>query len=193
MAHTVDADRVPARRDFIVLTAAAFVAVGGAASLWPFVAQMNPNKGTPPSEVADVDLAQIRPGQTITVTWRRLPIFVRHRTRAEMDLARSTALVDLPDRLARNEMLPEKALAHDANRTIEGHDNWLVVVGVCTHLGCLLMSRQPGATVSADEGWFCPCHAARFDLSGRVRSGPARTNLPVPPYRFLSATKIRIG
>ena len=136
---------------------------------------------------------RIQPGQMITVMWRRLPIFIRHRTRAEMELARSTPLADLPDRLARNEMLPEKALAHDANRTIEGHDNWLVVVGVCTHLGCLLMFRPPGATVPTYEGWFCPCHASRFDLSGRVRSGPARTNLPVPLYRFLSRTRIRIG
>jgi len=193
MAHTVDTDRVPARRDFIVLTASVFVAIGGAAALWPFVAQMNPNRGTPPREVADVDLAPIRLGQTITVMWRRLPIFIRKRTQAEVELARGTPLGDLPDRLARNEMLPEKALAHDSNRTIEGHDNWLVVVGVCTHLGCLLMSRQPETTVATDEGWFCPCHASRFDLSGRVRSGPARTNLPVPPYRFLSETKIRIG
>jgi ubiquinol-cytochrome c reductase iron-sulfur subunit len=190
MTDIVDVERMPARRDFIVSTAAAFAAVGGAASLWPFLAQMNPNKGTPPPEVADVDLAPIRPGQTVTVMWRRLPIFIRHRTRAEVELARSTPLGDLPDGRARNAMLPDRAPAHDSNRTIEGHDNWLVVVGLCTHLGCLLKAGQPG---EANEAWFCPCHAARYDLSGRVRAGPARTNLPVPPYRFLSETKIRIG
>jgi ubiquinol-cytochrome c reductase iron-sulfur subunit len=184
---------LPGRRDFIVQAAGAFVGVGSTLALWPFIHQMNPNDGTPPPQVTEVDLHPIQPGQMISVAWRGMPILIRHRTRQEVHLARSTPLSDLPDRFARNEALPAKSLASDANRTREGHDNWLVVVGLCTHMGCVLTSQQPPATLATGEGWFCPCHAARFDLSGRVRSGPARTNLAVPPYEFLTATKIRIG
>ena len=183
----------PERRDFIVQTAGAFVAVGSAAALWPFIDQMNPNSATPPPEVTDVDLAPIAPGQAISVRWRGLPVFVRHRTRQEIEHARNVPLSDLRDRFARNELLPAKALASDGNRTKAGHDNWLVVVGVCTHLGCLLKSSETAGAGDPSDAWFCPCHAARFDVSGRVRSGPALTNLPVPPYRFLSASHISIG
>jgi ubiquinol-cytochrome c reductase iron-sulfur subunit len=187
------ADAPPARRDFIVQAASAFAAVGSAAALWPFIDQMNPNPATPPPEVRDVDLAPIEPGQAITVWWRGMPIVVRHRTAEEVRIARSTPVAHLRDRLARNPALPRNASADDANRTMEGHESWLVVVAVCTHMGCLLKSQSSAEAVATGEGWFCPCHAARFDLSGRVRSGPAPTNLPVPPYRFISATRIRIG
>ena len=183
----------PRRRDFIVQAAGAFVGVGSAVALWPFIDQMNPNDATPPLVVTDVDLAPIQPGQAISVLWRGLPVFVRNRTREEIQHARSTPLADLPDQLARNEALSKKALAYDTNRTKEGHDNWLVVVGLCTHLGCHLKSQATAGLGEASEAWFCPCHAARFDLSGRVRGGPARTNLPVPPYQFLTASKIRLG
>jgi ubiquinol-cytochrome c reductase iron-sulfur subunit len=183
----------PDRRDFIVLAAQAFVGVGGAIALWPFIDQMNPNKGTPPPDVKEVDLSSIPPGQTIAVQWRGSPIVIRHRTPEEVGMARSVRLSELPDRYARNEALPGKAPAEDANRTKDGHERWLVVVGVCTHMGCLLKSNEVAAARATGEGWVCPCHAARFDLSGRVVSGPARTNLPVPPYAFLSPTRIRIG
>jgi len=189
----IDNQKQPARRDFLVQTAGAFVGVGCAAALWPFIDQMNPNSATPPPEVTDVDLAPIAPGQAISVRWRGLPIFVRNRTREEVQHARSTPLSDLRDQLARNEALSRKAPAYDTNRTKEGRDNWLVVVGVCTHLGCILKSSATAAVGDAGEAWFCPCHAARFDLSGRVRSGPALTNLPVPPYQFLTASRMRIG
>ena len=183
----------PERRDFVTQVASAFVGVGSAVALWPFIDQMNPNTATPPPEVPDVDLAPIAPGQMITVRWRGLPVFVRHRTRQEVEQARSTPLSELRDRFARNDALPLKAPATDGNRTKEGYDNWIVVVGVCTHLGCLLKSSAAAGVGDPNEAWFCPCHAARFDVSGRVRSGPALTNLPVPPYRFLSASKISIG
>jgi len=183
----------PARRDFIVQAAQAFAGVGRAMALWPFVDQMNPHRGTPGPEVKEVDLSSIRPGETISVSWRGMPILIRNRTPEEVRMARSAHLSGLPDRFARNEALPGRASADDTNRTKEGHDNWLVVVGVCTHMGCLLKSQGAGAALATGEGWVCPCHAARFDLSGRVVSGPARTNLPVPPYRFLSATRLRIG
>jgi ubiquinol-cytochrome c reductase iron-sulfur subunit len=184
---------LPARRDFIVQAACTFAGVGAVAALWPLIDQMNPNPATPPPEVTDVDLAPIEPGQAITVRWRGLPIVVRHRTAEETRIARSTPVAHLRDRLARNEALPKNTPADDANRTKAGHESWLVVVGVCTHLGCLLKSESSAEAVVTGEGWFCPCHAARFDLSGRVRGGPAPTNLPVPPYRFLSATRLRIG
>src|SRR5947207_8709207 len=122
-----------------------------------------------------------------------MPILIRNRTPEEVQLARSSSLSELPDRLARNEALPKMATADDANRTKEGYENWLVVVGVCTHMGCLLRSQEGASAVATGEGWLCPCHAARFDLSGRVVGGPARTNLPVPRYTFLTATRIRIG
>jgi ubiquinol-cytochrome c reductase iron-sulfur subunit len=179
-----------ARRDFVVHAAAAFGGVGLVAASWPFVAQMNPNSATPPQEVTDVDLRAIPPAASKIVRWRGAPVFVRHRTREEIQEAHDTPLSNLPDPLARNAVLPEKAPAVDSNRTKAGHEEWLVVIGLCTHLGCILTSnpkRDP------TETWFCPCHAARFDTSGRVRAGPARTNLPVPHYEFIAGGKIRIG
>ncbi len=178
------------RRDFVVQAAAAFGGVGLVTAGWPFLDQMNPNAATPPPEVTDVDLHAIPPAATKLVGWRGKPIFVRHRTREEVQEARSTPLSSLPDPLARNAKLPQKAPALDRNRTLAGHEEWLVVIGLCTHLGCILTSN-PKRDLA--ETWFCRCHAARFDTAGRVRAGPARTNLPIPPYDFLTASKIRIG
>jgi ubiquinol-cytochrome c reductase iron-sulfur subunit len=183
----------PARRDFITQAALAFVGVGSAAALWPFIDQMNPNPATPPPQVTEVDLSPIQPGQAITVMWRGQPIVIRHRTHREVQRARETTTAHLPDRFARNAALPHMAPATDANRTKQGRESWLVVVGVCTHLGCRLISSESAGTAETGVAWFCPCHAARFDLSGRVVAGPARTNLPVPPYEFLTASRIRIG
>ena len=123
----------------------------------------------------------------------QLTDLIRHRTPEEIRMAQSVRASELPDRLARNDALAKNAPAEDGNRTKEGHANWLVVVGVCTHMGCLLKTQEATATLRPGEVWVCPCHAARFDLSGRVVSGHARTNLPVPPYTFLSVTRIRIG
>jgi ubiquinol-cytochrome c reductase iron-sulfur subunit len=162
-------------------------------TLWPLLDQMNPNGASPPPGVKDLDLTAIQPGQTISVRWRGTPIFIRNRTAEEVRIARSTPISDLPDRFARNAALPKSASADDANRTKQGHDNWLVVVGLCTHMGCVLKSQDAATGVTTGEGWLCPCHAARFDLSGRVRSGPARTNLAVPSYAFLTASRIRLG
>jgi ubiquinol-cytochrome c reductase iron-sulfur subunit len=192
MADLVETSQ-PHRRDFIVQAAGAFAAVGSAVALWPFIDQMNPHPGTPPLPVTDVDLAPIQPGQSVTVLWRGAPIFIRNRTREEVREARSVPLSHLPDPLARNEVLPARATADDRNRTIAGFENWLVVVGVCTHLGCMLKPSEQAGRRDAEEAWFCPCHAARFDVSGRVRGGPARTNLPVPRYQFLTPSKLRIG
>jgi ubiquinol-cytochrome c reductase iron-sulfur subunit len=178
------------RRGFVVHAALAFAGVGCAVATWPLVAQMAPNRATPPPETVDVDLRGIPPGGMRLVHWRSTPVFVRHRTRTEVQQARASPLADLPDQLARNVMLPETAKAFDSNRSKEGHEEWLVVTGLCTHLGCILASAP---TDRPHEAWFCPCHAARFDVAGRVRAGPAQSNLPVPRYEFLSADRIRIG
>jgi ubiquinol-cytochrome c reductase iron-sulfur subunit len=177
------------RRDFVAQAGLAFLGTGSLVAMWPLIAQMASNAATPLPETVDVDLRSIAPGNMKLVRWRGAPYFVRHRTLAEVREARATALVNLPDRLARNVMLPDTAPAIDSNRTKEGHEKWLVVSGTCTHMGCVLS----GQTDTSGEVWFCRCHAARFDASGRVRAGPARTNLPVPRYQFLSDSKIQIG
>jgi ubiquinol-cytochrome c reductase iron-sulfur subunit len=179
----------PTRRDVLFVATGSMAAVGGALATWPLIAHMNPAAGVEPQSVL-VDLAPVRPGQAITVAWRNQPIVIRHRTADEIARARATAPDILPDPYARNAALPAKTPATDANRTNARHPQWLVVVGLCTHLGCRLLDRDLPEGV---EGWFCPCHAARFDLSGRVRGGPALTNLPVPPWRFVGARTIEIG
>ena len=184
-----DARRV-SRRDFVMQAAMAFAGAGCALAMWPLLAQMGPSRATPGPEAVDVDLRGIQPGSMKVVRWRGLPVFVRRRTPQEIEEARTTALADLPDRLARNAMLPQTALAFDSNRTKEGHEDWLVVTGSCTHLDCVL-SGPPSATSS--EAWFCPCHAARFDVSGRVRASPTRTNLQMPRHEFPSRDKLKIG
>ena len=180
------------RRDFIVLAAGAMVAAGGTVSLWPFIDQMNPGAGQVPRDAVEVDLAPIKVGQMITVSWNGQPVLVRHRTATEIAKSRTIAVTALQDRFARNEALPERAHATDQNRTLVDHAQWLVVIGLCPHLACRLIEAA-GAEVEGSVGFFCPCHAARFDHAGRVLSGPAQTNLPVPPYRFISGNRIRIG
>ena len=190
---TLDDRRTPpTRRDFVCVSAGAFAAVGGAMAMWPLVDQMNPNPGTP-SGSSLVDLAPIPAGHTVTVAWKGQPVLIRHRTPDEIARVRDVVVGGLPDPYARNAALPANAPASDANRTRAGHAEWLVVIGLCTHLGCRLRTGDVVERDGSGEGWFCPCHAARFDLSGRVRGGPARTNLPVPPYRFVTPSKIEIG
>jgi ubiquinol-cytochrome c reductase iron-sulfur subunit len=188
-----DASPAPTRRDFICVSAGAFVAVGSGAALWPLIHQMNPHPGTPRPERCIVDLAPIEPGQAVTVAWRGQPVVVRHRTHAEIERARSAPVSGLHDRYARNAALPALAPASDENRTLARHPEWLVVIGLCTHMGCTLRLSDRSLRTSDAEGWFCRCHGARFDLAGRVIGGPARTNLPVPPYRFVSPSRIEIG
>jgi ubiquinol-cytochrome c reductase iron-sulfur subunit len=184
-------DSHPTRRDFLFVCTGAFAAAGGAMAAWPLFAQAGPNPATPSGSIL-VDLTPIRPGQAIVVRWKTQPVIIRHRTPIEMDLARNVPLGELLDPHARNAALPVNAPASDANRTHAGKPEWLVVVGVCTHLGCRLETNDAFARDNKD-GWFCRCHAARFDLAGRVRGGPARTNLAVPPYRFVANNRIEIG
>jgi ubiquinol-cytochrome c reductase iron-sulfur subunit len=176
-AHADD----PTRRDFLMIAGPAFAAVGGALALWPFIHQMNPDAGALALASTEVDLAPVKQGQAITVTWRGKPVFIRNRTTQEVDAARAVPLRDLPDPQA------------DAARVKKDHDNWLVLVGICTHLGCIPKGQNLGDTKGPYDGWFCPCHGSAYDTSGRIRQGPAPANLEVPPYEFVSDTRIKIG
>jgi len=164
----------PKRRDFLYITAAAFAGVGGLMALWPFVDQMNPSAAVLALASTDVDLNRVPEGQQITVSWRGKPVFVRHRTEADIEAARATPVEQLPD--------PEL----DQDRVMR--PEWLIMVGICTHLGCIPLADQ-----GEYHGWFCPCHGSHYDTSGRIRRGPAPTNMEIPPYEFLNDTQIRIG
>jgi ubiquinol-cytochrome c reductase iron-sulfur subunit len=167
------------RRDFLILAAGAFSGLGAAAALWPFIHSMNPAADTLAMASIETDLAPIQPGQRIKVMWRGKPVFIDRRTPQEIEQARAVDLAALPD--------PES----DERRVKK--PEWLVLVGVCTHLGCVPLGT--GATEARGDfgGWFCPCHGSHYDTSGRVRKGPAPRNLAVPPYEFLTDTTIRIG
>ena len=151
--------------------------MGAAAVVWPLISQMNPDASTIAAGAPiDVDLAPIAEGQDIKVFWRGKPIYIMNRTKKQVDEARAVAITSLPD--------PET----DQARVKEGHDQWLVVIGICTHLGCIPLAHK-----GQYNGWFCPCHGSVYDTAGRIRQGPAPKNLPLPPYAFVSDTKIRIG
>ena len=167
------------RRDFLYLLAGASGAVGVGAFAWPFIASMNPAADTLALASIDVDLSPIEAGQAITVMWRGRPVFIRHRTPGEILAAEQTSLDGMPD--------PQS----DADRVIE--PQWLVLVGICTHLGCIPLGQGTGDERGEYGGWFCPCHGSHYDTSGRIRRGPAPLNLEVPPYEFTEAQVIRIG
>jgi ubiquinol-cytochrome c reductase iron-sulfur subunit len=167
----------PTRRDFLYIATGAVGAVGAAALLVPLIAQMNPDASTIAAGAPiEVDLAPIAEGQIIKVFWRGKPIFISHRTPKEIEEARAVPLSNLPD--------PQS----DQDRVKAGHDQWLVVIGICTHLGCIPLAHQGNY-----DGWFCPCHGSQYDSSGRIRQGPAPANLNLPPYAFVSDSTIRIG
>jgi len=188
----IDAEE-PDRRDFLTLAAGTFVAIGGAISLWPFIDQANIDAGAQSLASIEVDLAPITVGQAITVMWRNKPVFIRHRTKEEIEKALAVDVKDLPDDSARNEGLPSSALATDENRTKPGHEKWLVMVGICTHLGCIPKGQALSDKRGDFDGWFCPCHGSHYDTAGRIRKGPAPRNLEVPIYEFITDTKIKIG
>jgi ubiquinol-cytochrome c reductase iron-sulfur subunit len=169
------------RRDFMALTAGAIAAIGGASAVWPLIDSMNPAKDTLAASSIEVDLAPIKEGQTIKVKWRGVPVFIRNRTKTDIEEARKVAMGDLKD--------PQK----DEDRVLKGHDQWLVMVGVCTHLGCIPLGGAGDYGGTEKGGWFCPCHGSHYDTSGRIRKGPAPTNLTVPKYTFLSDNRIKIG
>ena len=167
------------RRDFLLLTTAAFGAVGVGFVVWPFIDSMNPAADTLAMSTTDVDLSEIEVGQSITVKWQGKPAFIRHRTEVEIAEAVETPMDDLID--------PEA----DSDRV--ERPEWLILVGVCTHLGCIPLGQKQGDPRGLYGGWFCPCHGSHYDTSGRIRQGPAPKNLPVPGYEFKTDTMVRIG
>ena len=167
------------RRDFLYLSSITIGGVGVAAFMWPFLKSMNPAEDTLALGSIEVDLSDISIGQSITVKWRGRPVFIRRRTQEEIVEANSVDVASLRDPM------------EDKDRVQQ--EEWLVLEGVCTHLGCVPLGQKMTDTKGEYNGWFCPCHGSHYDTSGRVRKGPAPDNLPVPPYKFISNTKIIIG
>lgn len=167
------------RRDFLLYATTAVGVAGTGLALWPFVHSMNPAADTLALSTTDVDISAIQPGQAVTVVWRGKPVFVRHRTAEEIAAAQKDDGADLRD--------PKK----DADRVQK--PEWLILIGVCTHLGCVPLGQKPADPRGDFGGWFCPCHGSHYDTSGRIRKGPAPLNLAVPDYKFTSDTTVRIG
>jgi ubiquinol-cytochrome c reductase iron-sulfur subunit len=181
------------RRDFIHIAATAFVGIGAAATLWPLIDQMNPDSTALSLSSIEVDLAPVQTGQAITVMWRGKPIFVRNRTEDEIKSAKDTPMSALKDPIARIMGETKQLPATDQDLTKQGHENWLIAIGICTHLGCIPKGQRVGDDRGEFGGWFCPCHGSQYDTAGRIRKGPAPRNLEIPPYEFVSDTKIKIG
>jgi ubiquinol-cytochrome c reductase iron-sulfur subunit len=179
------------RRDFLYVASGAVGAVGVAAAAWPFIDQMNPTTAALAMGTTEIDLTAIQPGQQIVFKFRGQPLFVRRRTPAEIAAAKAVDVSSLPDPLARNLNLPDSAQATDADRATK--PEWLILVGVCTHLGCTPTVSTPQMPEGDYGGWLCHCHGSQYDTAGRIRKGPAPQNLLVPQYAFLSDTRIKVG
>ncbi|MEW4467120.1 ubiquinol-cytochrome c reductase iron-sulfur subunit [Parasphingorhabdus sp. JC815] len=169
------------RRDFINIAAVSFGGVGVVATVFPLVNQMNPSADVLALSSIEVDISAIEPGQAIKTSWRKQPIFIRNLTPAEIKAANTVDVSNLRD--------PETL----ADRTLPGKENWLITLGVCTHLGCVPLGAAQGEVKGEFGGYFCPCHGSHYDTAGRARKGPAPTNLEVPEYSFLSDTVVKIG
>ncbi|CAM5764936.1 ubiquinol-cytochrome c reductase iron-sulfur subunit [Bosea minatitlanensis] len=182
MAHATDTSTGTTRRDFMLLATGAAGAVAAGSIVVPLISQLAPDAQTVAAGAPiDVDLAPVAEGQAIKLFWRGKLIFVRHRTKKEIDEAKAVDIATLRD--------PQT----DEQRTKAGHEQYLIVYGNCTHLGCVPLGNAPGDPKGDYDGWFCPCHGSHYDSSGRIRKGPAPLNLPVPPYAFTADTKIKIG
>jgi ubiquinol-cytochrome c reductase iron-sulfur subunit len=179
------------RRDFLYVASGAIGAVGVAAAAWPFIDQMNPSTAALAMGTTEIDLTAIQPGQQIVFKFRGQPLFVRRRTPAEIAAAKAVDVSSLPDPLARNLNLPDSAQATDADRATK--PEWLILVGVCTHLGCTPTVSTPQMPEGDYGGWLCHCHGSQYDTAGRIRKGPAPQNLLVPQYAFLSDTRVKVG
>jgi len=179
----------PTRRDFLYVATGMVGAVGAAAVAWPFIDQMRPDASTLALSSIEVDVSSVTPGMSLTVKWRGKPVFIRNRTPEEIEAGKAVPLTDLKDPVARNANLAADAQATDIDRTAgEGKENWLIMVGVCTHLGCIPLGQQ-----GEFGGWFCPCHGSQYDTAGRIRKGPAPENMLIPVFTFTSDTVVRIG
>nr|WP_211100845.1 ubiquinol-cytochrome c reductase iron-sulfur subunit [Sulfitobacter geojensis] len=181
-------DHEGTRRDFLYYATAGTGAVAVGAAVWPLANQMNPSADVLALSSIRVDVGDLEAGSQLTVKWLGKPVFIRRRTAEEIEAARAVKLSDLPDQGAENGNLPAGASADDANRTLDEAGEWLVMMGVCTHLGCV-----PLGDAGDFGGWFCPCHGSHYDTAGRIRKGPAPTNLPVPVAEFVNDTTIKLG
>jgi len=195
LSHADDHDGT--RRDFLYYATAGTGAVVTGAAVWPLVNQMNPSADVQALSSIRVDVAEVLPGTQLTVKWLGKPVFIRRRTQEEIDAANQVQMDELIDDQARNANLPDGDSAVDANRFLTpfGEEDagptgeWLVMIGVCTHLGCVPLGDGAGDF----GGWFCPCHGSHYDTAGRIRQGPAPTNLAVPVAAFIDATTIKLG
>ncbi len=178
-ADPVSSGEGESRRDFLLIATGAMGAVGTALAIWPIIDTMNPAADVLAVSTTEVDLSPIEEGQSITVVWRGKPVFIRHRTAEEIETARSVDLEDLMD--------PQT----DEDRVQKAE--WLIMVGICTHLGCIPLGQKVTDPKGEFGGWFCPCHGSHYDTSGRIRKGPAPLNLEVPQYTFLDDNRINIG
>ncbi|QDZ02071.1 ubiquinol-cytochrome c reductase iron-sulfur subunit [Nitratireductor mangrovi] len=186
---SVDETHEPNRRDFLYVATGTAAAVGVGGAVWPFIDQMRPDASTLALATIEVDVSAIEPGMSVTAKWRGKPVFIRNRTPEEIEAAKAVPLADLKDPVARNANLSSDAPATDVDRSAgEGKENWIVMIGSCTHLGCV-----PLGQAGDFGGWFCPCHGSHYDTAGRIRKGPAPENLAVPTFEFISDTTIRIG
>jgi len=167
------------RRDFLLIATSTVAATGAALTAWPLIDQMNPAADTLALSSIEVDLSPIKEGQAITVVWRKKPVFIRHRSKSEIKTAQAVKLEELPD--------PEA----DSKRAEK--PKWLILVGICTHLGCIPLGQKSNQPKGEFGGWFCPCHGSHYDTSGRIRKGPAPKNLEVPAYTFVKNNIIKIG
>ena len=167
------------RRDFLQLSTLTLGGIGTAAFIWPFIKSMSPAEDTLAAGSTEVDISMIEEGQSVTIKWRGKPVFIKKRTKQEIEAAKMVQASDLRD--------PQD----DADRVQK--EEWLVLVGVCTHLGCVPLGQKLSDMKGDYDGWYCPCHGSHYDTSGRIRKGPAPTNLDVPPYSFLNDTTIKIG
>lgn len=182
-------DETVPRRDFLYISTGAVGAVVTGTAVWPLVNQMNPDASVRAVASIEQDVSGVEPGSQIIVTWRGKPVFIRRRTEAEIAEARGVSVDQLPDPDARNANVGDGAPADDENRSFGANGEWVVMMGVCTHLGCV-----PNLDGGDFGGWYCPCHGSHYDIAGRIRRGPAPENLPIPQVTFNEETGVvRLG
>jgi len=175
----------PTRRDFLMVATGALAGIGAIATAWPFINNLNPAADTLALATVEVNVQPVQVGQAITVNWRGKPLFIRHRTPEEIKAAEAVPLSELRDPQTDNSRVTDTAK--------KVRPEWLIMVGVCTHLGCVPLGNKPGDPKGPFGGWFCPCHGSAYDTSGRIRQGPAPKNLEIPAYLFTSDTLVRVG
>ena len=174
-----DPDDAKSRRDFLIVATGSVGAIGAGLAIWPLIDSMNPSADVLALSSTEIDIAPIQVGQSITVTWRGKPVFIRHRLDDEIKSARETD--------------PAKLVDPEEDKARVKKPEWLIMVGVCTHLGCIPLGQKVGEPKGEFGGWFCPCHGSHYDTSGRIRKGPAPKNLEIPPYAFVTDTTVKIG